>query len=119
MEHTIKQNASGQAWLLQAATGLLLVLLLGLHLIANHFVVQGGLQDYRDVVNYLTNPAILVLEVLFLVVVTTHALLGIRSVVFDLGLTRQTENAVTLFLTILGIVIVAYAVWLSLTLIHH
>ena len=48
------------AWLWQVFTGVGLVILLGLHLIANHFIAKGGLRDYAEVVSYLRNPVILV-----------------------------------------------------------
>ena len=53
------------AWLWQVFTGVGLVILLGLHFIANHFVAKGGLRDFTEVVAYLRNPIILCLEVLF------------------------------------------------------
>ena len=65
--------------LLLALTGAALLPLLALHIIANHFVAEGGLRDYADVVSYLSHPVILGLETLFLVVVTAHALLGVRA----------------------------------------
>jgi hypothetical protein len=37
---------------------LLLVALLALHMIAHHFVVEGGLRDFDQVVDYVSNPAI-------------------------------------------------------------
>ena len=41
------------AWLWQVITGVGLVILLGLHFIANHFVAKGGLRDFKEVVAYL------------------------------------------------------------------
>jgi succinate dehydrogenase / fumarate reductase cytochrome b subunit len=100
------------AWLWQAATGVLLLLLLTLHMIANHFVVEGGLRNHAQVVAYLRTPVIFFLEHLFLVTVTIHAVLGVRAVLFDFGLAPATERRVTGWLTVLGIATVAYGVWL-------
>ena len=80
------------AWLWQVFTGIGLVILLGLHFIANHFIAKGGLRDFADVVAYLRNPAILVLEVLFLLCVTSHALLGVRAILVDLGLSERPKS---------------------------
>ena len=88
-----KEPKATSAWLWQVFTGIALVLLLGLHFIANHFIVKGGLRDFADVVSYLRNPIILVLEVLFLVVVATHAMLGVRAIVMDFGLSRSCRKA--------------------------
>ena len=114
MEHTVRRDSAGIGWLIQAASGLLLVALLLVHMIANHFVVPGGLQTYRDVVNYLSNPIVIALELTFLIVVSTHALLGVRAILFDTGLSQRSERRVGLFLTVAGVCIVAYGFWLTL-----
>lgn len=113
MNQAPSHNQAGLRWLLQAGSGLLLVVLLGLHMIANHFVVPGGLQTYADVVRYLSNPVIVILEMTFLVTVTGHAALGVRAILFDLGLSRQAGRNVSLALAALSIVAIAYGAWLT------
>jgi succinate dehydrogenase hydrophobic anchor subunit len=113
MNHTAPQSRAGLRWLVQAGSGLLLLVLLCLHMIANHFVVPGGLQTYADVVRYLSNPVILILEMTFLVAVTGHAALGVRAILFDLGLSRRAGRNVSLALGALSIVAVAYGAWLT------
>ena len=44
-----RRGPAGALWLVQAISGLLLVLVLGLHMVAHHFVVEGGLRDYAQV----------------------------------------------------------------------
>lgn len=96
------------AWLWQVVTGIGLVVLLGLHMIANHFIAKGGLRDYAAVVAYLRNPIVLVLEILFLICVTTHALLGIRAILLDFGLSERVEQLVTRVLKWAGVLTVGY-----------
>jgi succinate dehydrogenase hydrophobic anchor subunit len=115
---TYKPKNSSLGWLSQAVSGLLLIALLGLHLVANHFVVSGGLQTYQDVVNYLSHPLILVLELLLVCVVASHALLGVRAIIMDLGLSQRSERALNGILIGIGVVIFLYCVVLSLTLIR-
>jgi succinate dehydrogenase hydrophobic anchor subunit len=105
-------------WLRQAVSGLLLLALGGLHMTANHFVVEGGLRNFAQVQAYLRQPLILTLELLFLVFVTWHALLGVRAILFDLGLSDQAEKRVTGVLTILGALTVGYGVWLTWVVIN-
>lgn len=112
-----RERAGSWSWILQAMTGLLLLVLLGLHMVAQHFMVEGGLRDYAAVVEWLSNPFIFLIEIVFLIVVTWHALLGVRAVVFDLGLKPQTERRVDVALTVLGIITVAYGLWLSATIV--
>jgi succinate dehydrogenase hydrophobic membrane anchor protein len=101
------------AWLWQAFTGVGLVILLGLHFIANHFIVKGGLRNYSQVVAYLRNPIILCLEVLFLLCVTTHALLGVRSILLDFGLPESMERRLDHILKFVGVLTVGYGLVLT------
>ncbi len=108
-----QRHRSSWAWFWQSVTGLALILLVGVHMIANHFVVQGGLRDYAQVVEYLRNPLIVVIELAFLNVVTVHAMLGVRSILFDLGLSQKMERAVTYACAALGVVMIVYGFWLT------
>ncbi len=99
------------AWIWQAFTGLLLIVLLGLHLIVQHFV-SGGLMGYQDIVRYLSNPYLLLLEILFLAAVIFHALSGVRALVIDGGVSQRTVSAVTWALVVLGLLMFGYGVWL-------
>ena len=105
-------------WYWQIFTGVALVLLLGLHFIANHFIATGGIRDYADVVSYLRNPIVLVLEVLFLIVVATHAMLGVRAIVMDFGISGQAEKRLSQALTVIGVLTVGYGLWLTWAIIH-
>jgi succinate dehydrogenase hydrophobic anchor subunit len=105
-------------WYWQVFTGIALLLLLGLHFIANHFIAKGGLRDFADVVSYLRNPIILVLEVLFLVVVTIHAMLGVRAIVLDFGISDRAEKWLAQALTVVGVLTVGYGLWLTWVIIH-
>jgi len=113
-----REPKASSGWLWQVFTGVGLVFLLGLHFIANHFIVKGGLRDFANVVSYLRNPIILVLEVLFLVVVTTHGMLGVRAIVMDFGLSDRIEKRLSQALTIIGVLTVVYGLWLTWTIIH-
>lgn len=108
-----KEPKASTGWLWQVFTGVGLVFLLGLHFIANHFIVKGGLRDFADVVSYLRNPIILVLEVFFLIVVTVHAMLGVRAIVTDFGLSDRSAKRLSQSLTVVGALTVIYALWLT------
>src|SRR5690242_20318874 len=124
MEAEVMKNPFAQepktssSWLWQAFTGVSLVILLGLHFIANHFIAQGGLRNFADVVAYLRSPVILVLEVLFLVVVVSHAMLGVRAIVLDFGLSDRAEKRLSQALTVIGVLTVGYGLWLTWVIIH-
>jgi succinate dehydrogenase hydrophobic anchor subunit len=88
------------------------------HMIAHHFVVEeiGGLRTYDQVLSYMSHPAILVLESAFLVTVTIHAMLGLRSVLYDFGLSARAKRLISRGLVALGVVTVAYGFVLLFTL---
>ena len=85
---------ASRAWAWTAVTGVALLVLLTIHMVAHHFVVEeiGGLRTYQQVLEYIGNPVIFAIESLFLVVVTIHAMLGLRSVLFDFGLSERTKR---------------------------
>jgi succinate dehydrogenase / fumarate reductase membrane anchor subunit len=112
-----RERASSWSWILQAFTGIMLVVLLGLHMVVQHFVVTGGLRQYQQVVQYISNPFVFLLEIAFLIIVTWHALLGVRAVILDLGLKPASERRVTAILSIVGVIVVAYGIWLSATIV--
>ncbi len=107
---------AGSLWIIQAITGLLLILVLGLHMVAHHFVVEGGIRNYQEVLDYISNPIILGLEILFLTVVSIHAMLGLRAVLFDLGPGARTRQVTNWVLAIVGLAMWAYGVWLAFAL---
>lgn len=113
-----KEPKASTAWYWQLFTGVALVFLLGLHFIANHFIAQGGIRDYADVVSYLRNPIILVWEILFLIVVATHAMLGIRAIFIDFGIPARAEKRLSQMLTVIGVITVGYGLWLTWAIIH-
>jgi succinate dehydrogenase hydrophobic anchor subunit len=94
----------------QVVSGAALLLLLGLHMIAQHFVVPTGLRDYASVIDWLGSPVVVFLEVAFLVVVTYHALIGVRAILFDFGFSGRTARLITNLLWVVGIVTVVYGV---------
>lgn len=105
-------------WLIKIVTGPLLVILVLLHLIVNHYMgsTSAGLMTYDDVVRYFQNPIIPAIEILFLITVVTHSLIGLRGIVLDLNPSRGILTFVTWLLGLLGISSVIYGIWLALTI---
>ena len=99
-------------WLAQVVLGGLLVILLSIHLIVNHWVAPQGLLTYDDVVRYYDYPGIALMEAMFLVIVTSHCLLGLQSILLDLNLRPFALRTLTQFLIILGSITIIYGVYL-------
>lgn len=113
-----REPKTSSAWLWQVITGVGLVILLGLHIIANHFIAKGGLRDFAEVLAYLRNSLFLVFEVLFLIFVTTHTMLGIRAIVTDFGLSDRAATWLSRILTVAGVLTVGYGLWITRVVIH-
>ena len=107
-----------RSWRFTAITGLTVLVLVTVHMVAHHFVVEsvGGLRSYQQVLEYIGNPLIFTIECFFLVTVTTHALIGLRSVLFDMGFGARARRRIDAGLWVLGIATVAYGFFLVGTL---
>ena len=105
-------------WLIKIATGPLLVIVLILHFIVNHYFgsTSSGLMTYDDVIKYFQNPIIPAIEILFLITVVTHSLIGLRGIILDMNPSRSTLKIVTWLLMMLGVSSVVYGIWLALTI---
>lgn len=99
-----------RVWRVTAVTGVALLALLTVHMVAHHFVVEsvGGLRTYDQVLDYVANPLMFAIESLFLVVVTVHAMLGLRSVLFDVATGDRARAWISRGLVALGVLTVAY-----------
>lgn len=100
------------SWIGQAVSGVLLIVIVLLHMYFQHFAAR-GLLDAEEIIVHVSQPAIFILEILFVLVVTYHALLGLRAILFDLNLSETARRKVTLGLTFLGVVTVLYGVVLE------
>jgi succinate dehydrogenase / fumarate reductase membrane anchor subunit len=101
-------------WLIKLITGLLVVILLLVHFIVNHFVAEGALLTYEDVVAYFSNPWIVLMEITFLITVVSHGLIGLRSIILDLNPSRKVMGVTDWVLISVGVVSVGYGIWLAL-----
>ena len=105
-------------WLIKIVTGPLLVLVIALHFIVNHYMgsMHSGLMTYNDIVAYYQNPIIPIIEIVFLATVVTHCLIGLRGIILDMNPSRKVLGAVNWLLVILGVFSVGYGIWLALAI---
>ena len=108
MEDKLRNLASSLRWFIQAGLGILLIVLLSIHLLVNHWIAPQGLLSHADVVRYYDVPGVALMEILFLVIVTSHCLLGLHSILLDMNLSSNLKIALTWLLVILGITVVIY-----------
>lgn len=99
-------------WLAQAISGILLVVLLSIHLTVNHWVASQGQLTYTDIIHYYGVPGVAMMEALFLIVVTVHCVLGLRSILLDLNLRLSAVIMLTQLLVVIGFVTIIYGIYL-------
>ncbi|MFM8998880.1 MAG: hypothetical protein ACKOKE_02195 [Actinomycetota bacterium] len=110
-----------RAWRWTTGSGVLLLALVTVHMVAHHFVVDeiGGLRDYASVLDYVSSPIIIASEATFLLAVTVHAMLGLRGVLYDLGPNARVRRRIDVGLVALGAATVAYGAYLLATLVSR
>lgn len=111
-----QRDRSGAMWLMQALTGLLLVGILGMHMIVHHFVVEGGLRDYQQVLEYVANPLVTIMEIVFVIAAVIHAVLGVQAIITDLRPAPPTMRVIEWVLRIVALITIGYGVYLALAL---
>jgi succinate dehydrogenase hydrophobic anchor subunit len=100
------------AWVAQVTSGVLLLVLLTVHMVAQHFVVEGGLRTYGDVIAWIRNPVVFAVEALLLICVTWHGIAGVHAVLLDLGLRGRAERIAARALGYVMVATIAYGLWL-------
>ncbi len=111
-----KTREGAWLWLLKIAAGLLIIVVLGVHFVVNHVAAPEGLLSYRDVVLYFQNPWVVAMEISFLVLVVTHSLVGLRSILLDLNPSAKVLTAANYLFILLGGTAIIYGIWLALTI---
>lgn len=108
-----RSSSSTLRWFIQAGLGVLLIVLLGIHLVVNHWVAPHGLLTYADVIDYYDVPGIALMEALFLAVVTAHCLIGVHGILLDLEFSPPTIKMLTWALVAVGLAMIAYGIRLT------
>ncbi len=114
---TRSSGYSAWSWILQALSGLLVIVLISLHLLAQHFTAPGGLLNYDAVVAHLRNPVVFLLETAFAGTVLFHAFAGVRAILLDLAPSQARERTINRVLVVLGVALFLYGVVLTLNVV--
>ena len=115
MNRQLRNSETGWIWAAKQVSGVFVFLLIIVHLIANHLVVENGLMSYQDVVTYLSNPWIALMESIFLIIVVGHSLLGVRSVILDFNPADRVWKYLDPVFVLIGIMASIYGIWLTIT----
>lgn len=101
---------TARVWRWTVVSGLALFVLATVHIVAQHFVVHGtgGLRNYHQVISYIANPVMFVIECGFLLALAIHGMLGIRSILHDFDFRPRTLRRIDRGLWMLGTLTVSY-----------
>jgi succinate dehydrogenase hydrophobic anchor subunit len=109
---TPKPGEGTWLWFLKILTGLLIIVLLGVHFVVNHFIAQNGLLTWADVVAYYSNPIVPIMEGLFLAFVVSHSLIGLRGIILDLNPSKAAITFVNWLFFIIGVAALVWGLYL-------
>jgi succinate dehydrogenase / fumarate reductase, membrane anchor subunit len=115
MDRAISQPKPGETtwlWLFKIVTGVLVVVILVIHFIVQHLVNPDGLLTFQQVVQWVSNPWVALMEGTFVVLAVFHALLGVRSVLLDLRPSQGAIRVIDVTFSIVGVVAIVYGIWL-------
>ncbi|MEW6398973.1 MAG: hypothetical protein AB1503_07400 [Bacillota bacterium] len=98
------------AWILQRASGAVLVFALGLHWVVQHHVSPGAEITFAGVHLKLQWLLYLVSDVLLLAFALFHGLNGLRTVILDFRVPRSAAAVLTVVLVLVGLGALVYGV---------
>jgi succinate dehydrogenase hydrophobic anchor subunit len=109
---------AGAMWLVKAVSGVALIGFLGLHLVAQHVLVEGGLRDFDQVVAYLRHPLALTAEIGLLAAVIVHAALGVRAILVDILPGERAMARAEWVIRIVALLALAYGIGLTIAVLR-
>lgn len=112
-----KSGENTWLWLIKLLTGPFILIIILVHFIVNHAISATGLLGYNDVVSYYQVWVVPIMEILFLALVVSHSLLGLRSIILDLHPSRGTLKTIDWAFVVVGIVAFVYGTWLILVIV--
>ncbi len=71
---------------------------------------------YDDIIAYFRNPLIPAIEILFVITVVTHSLIGMRGIVLDMNPRAAWLRPLTEAFGLLGLFAIGYGIWLALVI---
>jgi len=114
---TPRSGEGAGLWFIKILTGFLVILILLIHLVVNHLIVEGGLLSYADVVQYYQKAIVPIMEIAFLIFVVSHALIGLRTILLDLHPSNMVLRIINYGLLLIGITSIVYGTWLVMVIV--
>lgn len=112
-----KSGENSWLWLYKLVSGGFILVLILVHYVINHALASTGLLGYKDVLAYYQVWIVPIMEIIFLALVVSHSLLGLRSIILDLKPTRSALATINWGFLVLGVVAFVYGTWLILVIV--
>lgn len=114
-----KSGENSWLWLYKLLSGPFILILILVHFVVNHAIAATGLLGYKDVLVYYQVWIVPIMEIVFLALVVSHSLLGVRSILLDLKPSRGALSAINWIFLVVGAVAFVYGTWLILTIVSR
>ena len=112
-------NTGAIHWFLQRITGILLILLVGIHMLVVHFIPLGfafaeqfGVASYQATYERLAGGWFLAIDWTLLVLALYHGLNGVRTVILDFSFGPRVNLIISVLFVLVGIILVFYGSWI-------
>lgn len=106
----VSRRAATWAWLWQRLTGVLLVVLLGVHFWVEHYAQPGAVLTFQNVQLRVQTLLFALIDSLLLAVAIFHGLNGVRMVVLDFRAGARIARPLTVGLWIVGLAALAFGI---------
>ena len=109
-----KDRLTTVKWFFQASSGMFLVFFMAVHLYVAHINGGSPIELFDSIVRNLSNPWWLAFFIVFVWVITYHALNGVKGIVYDMGVGRNMKKYVSYTFTGIYLATVVYGTILSI-----
>ena len=101
-------------WSLHIFSGAILLFLLGLHMVIMHFDKILNLGDslaWNSVLSRMQSTGHTIIYLLLLLFAVYHGLYGVRSLIFELNLSKKGRSVVSFIIVVVGLVALVYGAY--------
>jgi len=105
-------------WSLHIFSGAILLILLGIHMVIMHFdkiLHLGDSLAWQSVLTRMQSTAHTVIYLLLLLFAVYHGLYGVRSLIFELNLSKKGRGVVSFIVVIVGLFALIYGAYTIIT----
>lgn len=119
-------NTGAMHWFLQRITGVLLILLVGIHILVVHFIPMGfalaeqfGVSSYQATYERLAGGWFFAIDWTLLVLALYHGLNGVRTVILDFSFGPKLNLLISIIFVLVGVLAIIYGSWILMVVLGN